>query len=407
MARSILYVGQFSFPAGGANALRVHANALALRTAGFDVLVLASGRQQPREAQEIVDPAYREVPFRCAETRSVLGTNRAGRLLSYIASGSRLVKLVHQELALGNVHAVIATAGGQLRHFIPLSRCCEHFGIPLVCDVMDWYEPSHLPFGRFGPLRLEHEVCMRRVFPRIGSIITISRYLEEYFTRNGCATICIPPLVDMSVCKWSRYQLVSTGEVVQLAFVGSAGRKDLLVNAIRGIALLGEDARKIKVDIVGPTRCEVVNSLSEDGHLLDCLTSVLNFIGPLPHNDALRHLMKADFSILLRPDLRFAHAGFPTKLVESMAMGVPVICNLTSDIGTYVHDGQEGLVVPDCSPEAFATGLRRAMALSAEQRTAMRAFARRRAEASFDYRNWSVPLGEFLSQVIENQGRKR
>jgi hypothetical protein len=47
-----------------------------------------------------------------------------------------------------------------------------------------------------------------------------------------------------------------------------------------------------------------------------------------------------------------------------------------------------------------ASGLRRAMALSPEERVVMRHKAKMRAEVSFDYRNWSEPLGEFMRKVI-------
>jgi glycosyltransferase involved in cell wall biosynthesis len=81
-------------------------------------------------------------------------------------------------------------------------------------------------------------------------------------------------------------------------------------------------------------------------------------------------------------------------------MSVPVICNLTSDIGMYVHDGQEGIVVKDCSPAAFADGVQRALSLSVDERMAMRRRARKCAEDNFDYRNWVKPMREFMDMVV-------
>jgi len=184
-------------------------------------------------------------------------------------------------------------------------------------------------------------------------------------------------------------------------FVGLAGKKDLVENAIRGIALLGLQARACELTLVGPSREELQASLERDAGLLETLRESLRFVGRLPHSEALQHLAQADFTIILRPNQRFAHAGFPTKLVESLAMGVPVICNVTSDIGLYVRDGQEGVLVRDCSPAAFAEGLRRAMALTLNQRTAMRVNARQCAQVNFEYRNWVEPLSGFIGQLIK------
>ena len=38
-------------------------------------------------------------------------------------------------------------------------------------------------------------------------------------------------------------------------------------------------------------------------------------------------------------------AGFPTKFVESISCGVPVIMNDTSDIRQYLSDGKNGILI--------------------------------------------------------------
>jgi glycosyltransferase involved in cell wall biosynthesis len=107
---------------------------------------------------------------------------------------------------------------------------------------------------------------------------------------------------------------------------------------------------------------------------------------------------------LLRPDQRFAHAGFPTKLVESLTLGTPVICNITSDIGKYVRDGVEGFVCRDSSVEAFTDALHRASTLSQAERAAMRVAAHEQATRSFDYRAHVHRLTDFVSSLSRTSG---
>jgi glycosyltransferase involved in cell wall biosynthesis len=167
--------------------------------------------------------------------------------------------------------------------------------------------------------------------------------------------------------------------------------------------LLGNHANQFELLLIGPSADEVRKNLGPDAALLDALAGNVHFAGCLPHRQALAEMARVDFSILLRPNLRFAQAGFPTKLVESLALGVPVICNLTSDIGRYVHDGREGIIVRDSSPDAFAEGLRRVLAMTPAQRQDLRHQARRAAEACFDYRNWVDPLGKFIHEALGRQ----
>jgi glycosyltransferase involved in cell wall biosynthesis len=183
-------------------------------------------------------------------------------------------------------------------------------------------------------------------------------------------------------------------------YAGDAGRKDLLANAIRGLSYLGERGKSVRMFIVGPSHDEFASSLGSDSELLNTCRDQVEFTGRLPHRVALQRVAECDFSIMLRPHQRFAEAGFPTKLVESLACGVPMIGNLTSDIGMYVRDGIEGIVLADCTPESFAQGLERALSLSPDQRQAMREAARRRAEGSFDYRNWVETIGQFMDAVL-------
>ena len=51
------------------------------------------------------------------------------------------------------------------------------------------------------------------------------------------------------------------------------------------------------------------------------------------------------FDVLLRySDLRYTKAGFPTKVVESLASATPVITNITSDLEMYLKDGENSVI---------------------------------------------------------------
>lgn len=320
---------------------------------------------------------------------------------------SFLNRLNAEETHSGQFDAIIAYHPQSLWIFRLLNWCGSR-KIPLICDVVEWYDPSHVKGGRYSYRALDSEFRMRIGHSLSDGVLAISTYLENYYSGRGVPTLRVPNLVDLSEEKWAERDKLSARtdkETLRLSFVGTAGKKDFLVSAIRGLSLVGSG--KCKIIAVGPSPEELRLNLGSDDGLLDNLHENLHFIGRLPHLDALHQLAQSDFSILLRPDARFANAGFPTKLVESLAMGVPVICNLTSDIGLYVNDGCEGIIVPDCSPKAFADGVRRILSISSDKRLAMCRHARKRAEESFDYRNWVNPLGSFVDRVVANKRRMK
>jgi len=155
------------------------------------------------------------------------------------------------------------------------------------------------------------------------------------------------------------------------------------------------------MDLVGPTHESMAASLAGRAACLEELGSALRCDGPVPQHLVPQRLAEGDFSFLLRPNARYAQAGFPTKLVESLSAGVPMITNATSDIAQYVRDGKEGVLAEGYTPEAFAAAVRRVLGMPRQQWRVMRENARERAGECFDYRRYVQPLGEFVREAVE------
>jgi glycosyltransferase involved in cell wall biosynthesis len=409
----IAYVGMFGFPDGDAGTVHVLGVAKALRELGNEVVFFSnmkSAQNIPAKTRiEHYDgiSTYEEFKYRPLEHSGIGIWGRLRRQAS-ITTGYSVFQRLKIEESKEPVDALIAYQAQSLLFYRMLHWCTSR-KIPLICDVVEWFDRNHYAKGgRYGYHALNSELNMRKLYFLSDGVLTISKYLENYYSSHGLPTLRVPNLIDILDEKWSLDRTSPAKHAskrLRLAFVGSAGKKDLLVNAIRGLSLVG--AKECEIVVVGPSPEELRANLGPDSKLIGTLSGSLNFIGRLPHREALRQLAQADFSILLRPNAQFANAGFPTKLVESLAMGIPVICNPTGDIGLYVRDGYEGIVIQDASPEAFAYGVRRALSMSLDDRLAMRQQARKTAELSFDYRNWVAILGKFIDRVAANVHQKK
>ena len=113
-------------------------------------------------------------------------------------------------------------------------------------------------------------------------------------------------------------------------------------------ALFQCGCRNLSLDIAGITRENYEKYFPVHHEILEKLIGEdrLRFHGRLEHKAALELLKTADFSIFYREDNRMTRAGFPTKFVESISCGVPVITTETSDLKKYLRDGRNGLVIP-------------------------------------------------------------
>ena len=75
-----------------------------------------------------------------------------------------------------------------------------------------------------------------------------------------------------------------------------------------------------------------------------------------------------------------------------------MLCNLSSDLAMYLTDGENSIIIEDCSADACCSALRRILALSREQMNRMRLSARKTAEDAFDWRKYKEEVSMFIKK---------
>src|SRR5438876_2751404 len=94
--------------------------------------------------------------------------------------------------------------------------------------------------------------------------------------------------------------------------------------------------------------------------------------------------------------------GLPNVLFEAMALGTPCVSTDVTGIPEVVRDGETGVMVPQCDPEALAAALERLLTNSA-LRVQLATQARRLIEAEFDIRR-NAARRRALFQVADQVG---
>ena len=97
--------------------------------------------------------------------------------------------------------------------------------------------------------------------------------------------------------------------------------------------------------------------LAGDGEERARLDGRARLLGALPRAQVLELLRAADLAVLSSRWENFPHA-----LVEALAVGTPVVATAVGGVPEIVRDGENGVLVPPGDPEAFAAGIRRALA---------------------------------------------
>ncbi len=114
----------------------------------------------------------------------------------------------------------------------------------------------------------------------------------------------------------------------------------------------------------GPEREAVERGVREHG-----LADRVQLLGPRSRGEVLELFHAADATVLSS-----GWENFPHSVVESLAVGTPVVATAVGGVAEVLHDGENGLLVPPADPQALAAAIGR-FAGDAELRQRLRAGA--------------------------------
>ena len=224
---------------------------------------------------------------------------------------------------------------------------CEKHNIRLIIEVTEWMEVENRKEIATRGIVWQKDIQKRYIDKRCGNIIAISEFLYEHYRNQGCNVIRLPPLVYDFADKDQVFRDRDAVKLrrVKLVFAGTTDFKDYLEPMLRAIRKINNNEIKIIFDVVGPSP-DAIESM------LECSSPTqygINCYGRLSHENTLSIVRKADFSVLMRENKRYAKAGVSTKFVEAMSLAVPSICTAVGGTDAFVTDGVDGVLIKDNS----------------------------------------------------------
>jgi len=379
----VLITGDFPFPTGSAASNNLHGHCRAIQAAGFSVGVLPFRVSKHADGEKgIIKRNYRGTPYWEIADRPAR-TKLHGFVREHLAKENpRLDWLDHNRLE--GVKAVIAYTGvvGSAAFLFRLRRVCRTYGAKLYNFAVEWHEPRHLTGPGATLKRLDSELQRRLSNRSVDGVICISKSLHDYYVKRGQKSWLIPPLLDLSDPKWQNggnHDEHIALRPLRLLFWGSCARDrhDLMLKAVLDLRRGGAP---IVVEYLGSSREQIEQTPGVTSELLNSLGEGLLFHGRVPDEKVFAIIRSASFGILLRDDAKWSRRCFPSRIPEACALGLPVICNLTSDLSDYLVDGRNALLATDASLEGFRLALQRALALSGQELIQMRHATRLLAE---------------------------
>lgn len=312
-----------------------------------------------------------------AEGRHRLTAIRAARrLLARRAADHDLVLLADPDLL-----ATLPGLGGMLGGTLGRGGMRGLGGTPIVWDVHEdtaaaltdrpWV-PAALRGPAAGSVRGAERLAERRCH-----LLLAEHAYAPRFSRPHPVVPNVPVLPD-------EVDPPGPGRAVYLGRVSAGRGAHLLLEVARRLA--GE----VDIEVLGPADPEV-RAAFEDAER----HGLLRWHGFVPNDAALARVRGATAGLSLLADEPNYRVSLPTKLLEYLAYGVPVVTTPLPAAKDLVAEADAGIVVPFDDPDAAADAVR-ALHADADRRAAMGARGRDLVAARY---SWDVEGPRFVAQL--------
>lgn len=376
------------YPEGDAGAVREHAFALILKELGYTPVVVGMGPSTGFEMREYDGVSYYSLRYK----KQNIICRALGRYLF-----NKHLNSILKRIGSAEIKGIMYVSGGKKSASF-VKKYSEKNSVPLYHDSVEWFSPEEFADGEKSRAYQSNNRLNTEIVGKGWRTVAISSYLYDHFEKRCDKAIRIPVIMNVDKMEYS-LDAAPTKKTV-FAYAGSPGTKDYLSEIIGGFAMLSdEDIARVEVHLAGVTRDQLISMCGAKAEDVDRLGDSLVAYGRLPRERAVSLVCGADFSLLLRDEnLRYARAGFPTKIVESLSCATPPVCNLSSDLGLYLKDGENAIIIGGNKAPFVKEAVEKILKLDKGVLPEMRKNARKTAEESFDYRNYKDVFKAFIKE---------
>lgn len=382
---SVIIISRNKYPDCDAGAIRDTSFAKIYRTLGFNVEMYGFGNEETGVVDNgityknfIIPRSNIRQKFQLSKRyKDVIENKVLNNLMSY-----RKIGVIH-------VVDIPAAAMKAVEKFAVSNR------ITLIHDSVEWYSACEYKMGCFAPAYILKNYLNTHVINKNYKVIAISSYLNAHFINKGIESIRIPVIMDTNIgFKENR----KNSEFIDIAYAGNPGKKDSLNDVITAFKnSIFDKHLRIRLHLIGITEKQAIETKLITYDEIKALNDNLVFYGRVPRSDVIQILRGMNYTVLFRPSKeRYAKAGFPTKVVESMTLGIPVICNYSSDLNLYLHDMNNAIIVNNNTIEGISDAISRIERIPFQKWKEMSVNARRTAIENFDFRKYISMVHEFL-----------
>jgi len=397
--KKILYLGNFDFPNGNSAGTRVLGIGSLLREIGYEAFYIGhSSSIKPKCKIKNTRKIYNGFIY-----YNLSYPSKAKDWFWYKKRFNTVISLIEKER---NLKIIILYGSSGISLFArKIRKWCLKNKIIFISDVVDWLSVGYGSYLFRIIKYIDTTYRLKFINPSSDGIIVASTFLENYYKKKKCKTVIIPPLVNRDKFKSLKIKNYKKTPI-KLIYVGQPfptdGRKvkkssykDRLDKAIELLFQL-KDLEFI-FNIYGLTKKQYLSVIPKHKKMVNELGERIKFNGYLKNELVIEKVAESDFTILLRDINRMTMAGFPTKFVETVSCGTPIITTRTSDIDKYLKEGENGFFVDIMGSDNGLNEMKNILSLNKELILSMKKFCYE--SEAFNFINYKTEMNAFMKSI--------
>jgi glycosyltransferase involved in cell wall biosynthesis len=341
----ILFITNNPFPIGLALSNRILSLARGVNNLGYDVFVLCV---RPTEIEgnifnTNVTGEYEGIPFSYSLTQ-IRNKRFIKRRINDFLSILFSFRIIFKERGKGNISLVFF--GNYPIYEALLLIFCKLFRVNISKEESEhtsiYFSKNHLGIWAY-------KLYIKIILRSYGKHLIMTNNIIDYLILNGIPSTRIykiPNAIDINLFdKRCKYELIPGLPTKYMAFSGSLNNsKDGILDFLDVYKYINNELAEIKLVVLGDGSLEDKEKLSIKINKLDLENHVI-VVGRVNSETVPSIISNAMALVSFRPSSLQAHFGFPTKIIEYLCTGNPVITTLTGELRNYLLNNINCFVV--------------------------------------------------------------
>lgn len=402
--KAVVYIGEFDLRNENVQAHLVKNNGKLLKQLGYEVFFIGTNRNcsEFSEVEKLEElSAYSKHFLELPHTLTMSGLMKE-RLVE-----KKIIDYLNDLKTEYNLAFVITYQAPTYAKVLKrIADWCENHNTAYIVNCADLPVFDSQMFLRRIVMNINWNYMHRINKKYADGVISVSRYIDDFYRKEGRPSVIIPPLFDEPNLIESSVEMndvpvflyAGTPFVINGQEVNPKGMKDRLDKIVDLMLKVEANGTSFCLKIVGITMEDYCTCIPRHKESLKKSQNIV-FYGRKSHKDTLQMLWNADYMVNYRDSNLMTEAGMSTKVVESISLGTPVVMNNIGDTFSYLEEGSTGIVLTGQADRDVKT-ITKLCVKSADERKDNK--INTRMSGTFSLEKYLPVMEDFLKAVNEN-----